>query len=72
VEHCTVGCVLSCSCWLLKGRAVNAVLARAYSGWSSGAMVARYVRALTEELAVGEFERSWELRQLGLVLSLLN
>jgi len=32
---------------------------RAAAGWSSGAMVARYTRALSGELAVEEFQRSW-------------
>ena len=32
---------------------------RAAAGWSSGAMVARYTRALSGELAVEEFRRSW-------------
>ena len=29
------------------------------AGWSSGAMVARYARALSGELAVEEFARIW-------------
>ena len=32
---------------------------RAAAGWSSGAMVARYTCALSGELAVEEFQRSW-------------
>ena len=32
---------------------------RTAAGWSSGAMVARYTRALSGELAVEEFQRSW-------------
>jgi hypothetical protein len=32
------------------------------AGWSSGAMVARYARALSGELAAEEFQRSWCLR----------
>jgi len=32
---------------------------RAAAGWSSGAMVARYTRALSGELSVEEFQRSW-------------
>ncbi len=32
---------------------------RAAAGWSSGAMVARYTRALSGELAVDEFQRVW-------------
>jgi len=35
------------------------VSVRAAAGWSSGAMVARYTRALSGELAVEEFQRSW-------------
>ena len=31
----------------------------AAAGWSSGAMVARYLRALSCELAVEEFQRIW-------------
>ena len=48
------------------GRAVQALRngvsetsVRAAAGWSSGAMVARYARALSGELAVEEFQRSW-------------
>jgi hypothetical protein len=33
---------------------------RTIAGWSSGAMVARYTAALSNELAVAEFERLWE------------
>jgi hypothetical protein len=32
---------------------------RATAGWSNGAMVARYIRALSGELAVEEFQRNW-------------
>jgi hypothetical protein len=34
-------------------------VAKAAAGWSSGAMVARYTRALSGELAITEFQRSW-------------
>jgi hypothetical protein len=33
---------------------------RATSGWSNGAMVARYTSALSGELAMEEFQRSWK------------
>jgi integrase/recombinase XerD len=33
---------------------------KAAAGWSSGEMVARYTRALSGELAVEEFQRSWK------------
>lgn len=38
---------------------VSEASVRAAAGWSSGAMVARYTRALSGELAVEEFRRSW-------------
>ena len=41
---------------------VSETSVRAAAGWSSGAMVARYTRALSGELAVEEFQRSWNKR----------
>jgi len=38
---------------------VSETSVRAAAGWSSGAMVARCTRALSDELAVEEFQRSW-------------
>ena len=38
---------------------VSETSVRAAAGWSSGAMVARYTCALSGELAVEEFQRSW-------------
>jgi integrase len=38
---------------------VSETSVRAAAGWSSGAMVARYTRALSGELAVEEFQRIW-------------
>ena len=38
---------------------VSETSVRAAAGWSSGAMVARYTRALSGELAIQEFQRSW-------------
>ena len=38
---------------------VSETSVRAAAGWSSGAMVARYTRALSGELAVEEFNRVW-------------
>lgn len=38
---------------------VSEASVRAAAGWSSGAMVARYTRALSGELAVEEFQRGW-------------
>ena len=38
---------------------VSETSVRAAAGWSSGAMVARYTRTLSGELAVEEFQRSW-------------
>ena len=38
---------------------VYEVTVRTIAGWSSGAMVARYTDALSNELAVAEFERFW-------------
>ena len=34
---------------------------KAAAGWSSGAMVSRYTIALSNELAVDEFQRVWTL-----------
>ena len=41
------------------GAQVDPALVRAAADWSSGAMVARYTRALSGELVVEEFQRSW-------------
>ena len=41
---------------------VSETSVRAAAGWSSGAMVARYTRALSGELAVEEFQRSWKMK----------
>ena len=38
---------------------VSETSVRAAAGWSSGAMVARYTRTLSGELAVEEFQRCW-------------
>ena len=38
---------------------VSETSVRAAAGWSSGAMVARYTRALCVELAIDEFQLSW-------------
>ena len=38
---------------------VSETSVRAAAGWTSGAMVARYTRALSGELAVEEFHKSW-------------
>jgi integrase len=38
---------------------VSETSVRAAAGWSSGAMVSRYTHALSGELAVDEFQRSW-------------
>ena len=39
---------------------VSETSVRAAAGWSSGAMVSRYTRALSGELAIDEFLRSWK------------
>ena len=39
---------------------VSETSVKAAAGWSSGEMVARYTRALSGELAIEEFQRSWE------------
>ena len=44
--------------YVLRNR-VSEVSVRTVTGWSSGAMVARYTAALSKELAVAEFERLW-------------
>ena len=41
---------------------VSETSVRAAAGWSSGAMVTRYTSALSEELAVDEFQRSWVMK----------
>jgi integrase/recombinase XerC len=38
---------------------VSETSVRAAAGWASGAMVSRYTRALSGELAIEEFKRSW-------------
>ena len=38
---------------------VSETSVRAAAGWSSGAMVTRYTRALSGELAMEEFQRTW-------------
>ncbi len=40
---------------------VSETSVRAAAGWSSGAMVSRYTRALSGELAVDEFQRIWKI-----------
>lgn len=40
-------------------RGVSEVSVRTAAGWKTGAMVARYTAALSEELALAEFERIW-------------
>ncbi len=42
---------------------VSETSVRAAAGWSSGAMVARYTCALSGELAIDEFQRSWSSTQ---------
>jgi integrase len=38
---------------------VSETSARAAAGWTSGAMVYRYVNVLSDHLAITEFQRSW-------------
>ena len=38
---------------------VSETSVRSAAGWSSGAMVARYTRAMSSDLAIDEFKRSW-------------
>lgn len=38
---------------------VSEASVRAAAGWASGAMVARYTRAVASELAIDEFKRAW-------------
>jgi len=38
---------------------VSETSVKAAAGWSSGAMVSRYTRTLSGELAVEEFQRVW-------------
>ena len=47
--------------WALQAlrKGVSETSVRVAAGWSSGAMVGRYTRALSGELAVEEFQRSW-------------
>ena len=51
-------CALS-SNYRVKLKHTSIKCLRAAAGWSSGAMVARYTRALSGELAVEEFQRGW-------------
>jgi integrase len=44
---------------------VSETSVRAAAGWSSGAMVARYTRALSGELAMDEFSRLWAMPKKG-------
>jgi len=44
---------------------VSETSVRAAAGWSSGAMVARYTRALSGELALDEFSRLWAMPKKG-------
>jgi hypothetical protein len=39
---------------------VSETSVRSAAGWSSGAMVARYTRAMSAELAVDEFRGAWD------------
>ena len=39
---------------------VSETSVRAAAGWSGGAMVVRYTRALSQELAIAEFQRAWK------------
>ncbi len=43
---------------------VSETSVRAAAGWSSGAMVARYTSALSAELAVEEFRRTWNSKSV--------
>ena len=45
--------------YTLARNGVSETSVMAAAGWSSGAMVARHTRALSGELAVEEFQRSW-------------
>ena len=49
--------------WAVQARrnGVSETSVKAAAGWSSGEMVARYTRALSGELAVEEFRRSWRI-----------
>jgi integrase len=40
-------------------RGVSEASLRAAAGWASGAMVVRYTQALSQELAIVEFQRAW-------------
>ena len=40
---------------------VSETSVRSAAGWSSGAMVARYTRAMSAELALDEFQRAWTM-----------
>lgn len=42
-------------------RGVSEASLRAAAGWASGAMVARYTQALSQELAIAEFQRAWQV-----------
>lgn len=42
-------------------RGVSEASVRTAAGWSTGAMVVRYTAALSQEIAIEEFRRSWDL-----------
>jgi len=42
---------------------VSEASVKSVAGWSSGAMVSRYTRTLSGELAIGEFTRMWNAHQ---------
>jgi integrase/recombinase XerD len=47
---------------------VSETSVRAAAGWSSGAMMARYTRALSGELAVEEFQRGWKNSKVNILI----
>jgi integrase len=51
---------------------VSETSVKAAAGWSSGAMVARYTRALSGEIAVEEFQKSWRNTGKGYVQTVLH
>ena len=51
---------------------VSETSVKAAAGWSSGEMVARYTRALSGEIAVEEFQKSWSKTGKGYVQTVLH
>jgi integrase len=54
--------------WVVRAlrMGVSEASVKAAAGWSSGAMVSRYTRAMSEELAIAEFSKIWNKQVSGI------